>query len=250
MARLAILALIALLSGCAGNVRPADGIDTVLVVGSTGETGRLIVAGLLREGYRVRAFTRDASKAGRLLGNQVDIATGDVKDTASVAKAMRDVDAVVSAIGARGATGPDRPEKVDYEGVKHLADAAAAEHIRHFVLISSMGVTREDNPLNRMFGNVLIWKARGEQAVRDSGVPYTIVRPGGLVNEPGGRGRIVAVQGDPEIGRVYIPRADLATVCIEALKHPGSRFRTLEVYRVEGKPVSDWKAFFERLHRD
>ncbi len=250
MRRLGVLALIALLTGCVQGSRPANGIDSVLVVGATGETGRLIVAGLLREGYRVRAFTRNASKAKRLLGDDVEIATGDVKDAASVTGAVHGMDAVISAVGARGATGPDRPEKVDYEGVKHLADAAAAENIKHFVLVSSMGVTHKDDPLNRMFGNVLIWKARGEQALRDSGVPYTIVRPGGLVNEPGGRSQIVAIQGDPEMDRVYIGRADLATVCIEALKHPESRFKTLEVYRVKGKPVTDWKAFFEHLHRD
>jgi len=104
---------------------------------------------------------------------------------------------VVSAIGARGAKGPDRPEMIDYQGVANLAAAAAQAGIRHFVLVSSMGTTQADHPLNKLFGNVMIWKAKGEQALRDSGVPYTIVRPGGLVNEPAGQGRIQLVQGDP-----------------------------------------------------
>jgi uncharacterized protein YbjT (DUF2867 family) len=113
-----------------------------------------------------------------------------------------------------------------------------------------MGVTQKDHPLNRLFGNVLIWKGRGEQALRDSGVPYTIIRPGGLVNEPGGQGRIELVQGDPP-GQTVIPRADVATVCVEALRHsPESVGKTLETFRVDGEPRGDWAGAFAELNTD
>ena len=61
---------------------------------------------------------------------------------------------------------------------------AAAADLNQFVLVSSGGVTHEDHVLNKMFNNVLIWKFKGEEAVRNSGVPYTIFRPGGLVDKP------------------------------------------------------------------
>ncbi len=178
---------LAILAACASTA-PKPGVDRVLVVGATGQTGRLLVADLRAEGFQVSAFVRDAERARKTLGDDVELYVGDVKDPASIAKAMQNADALVSAIGARGAKGPDRPEMIDYQGVKNLADAAAAAQLKHFVLLSSMGVTHEDNPLNKLFGNVLIWKGKGEQAVRDSGVPYTVIRPAGLVNEAAGTG--------------------------------------------------------------
>lgn len=248
--RALLVLLLALVCGCSATARP-PAIGKVLVVGATGQTGRLVVRELQGQGFTVRAFVRDAEKARRLLGDELEIVTGDVKDPASLPAAMAGMDALISAIGARSATGPDRPEKVDFEGVRNLAQAAAKAGLRHFVLVSSMGVTHEDHPLNKMFGDVLIWKARGEQALRASGVPYTIIRPGGLVNEAGGQGRLVVVQGDPQVGRATVPRADLATVCVAALLYPeASRNKTFELYRSDGEPVSDWQAVLAALAPD
>ena len=218
--------LLVMLCGCTATAQQ-PGINRVLVVGATGQTGRLVVQELQRHGFAVRAFARDADKASRILGDEIEIVTGDVKDPASLPPAMAGMDAVISAIGARSATGPDRPEKVDYEGVRNLAQAAAAAGIRHFVLVSSMGVTHEDHPLNK------------------------IIRPGGLVNEPGGRGRVVAVQGDPRLGRAVLPRADLATVCVAALLYAeAARNKRFEVYRSDGEPVTDWRSMLIALAPD
>ena len=247
--RFLLLLLCAAVSACASTTGQATS-GTVLVVGATGQTGRLVVADLRAAGFEARAFARDADKARTILGNEVPVFIGDVKNPATIAPAMAGADVVISAIGSRGATGPDRPEKVDFEGVRNLVNAAADAGVDHFLLVSSMGVTHEDHPLNEMFGDVLIWKSRGEQALRDSGLTYTIVRPGGLRNGPGGQGEIVGVQGDPRIGQVGLARADVATVLVEAVKHPGSRNKTIEIYRIEGDPVTDWPAWFAKLQPD
>lgn len=222
----------------------------VLVAGATGRSGRLIVEELRTQGYAVRAFVRDADDARELFGNDVEIVTGDVTDPASIVPAMGGISAVISAVGAGGTSGRSSPEKVDYEGVRNLAQAAADAGVGQFVLISSMGTTHDDHPLNRMFGNVLLWKARGEQAVRDSGVAYTIVRPGGLINEAAGQGRVTAMQGDPRMDSTVLPRADLARVCVAAIREPAARDKTFEVIRRDGEPVSDWQAFFAALEPD
>lgn len=225
---------------------------TVLVAGATGLTGQQVVNHLRQEGYRVVALARDSAKAREQLGSDVEVRQGDVKEPRTLTAAMSGVDAVISSIGARGREGPDRPEKVDYEGVRNLVDAAAAAKVQQFVLVSSRGVTQEDNPLNRMFGNVLIWKLKGENYLRGSGVAYTIVRPGGLLNEPAGKGDIAFDQGDKKFGAsaMAIPREDVAIVCVEALKHPESKFRTFEIHRVAGPPVTDWEAKFASLRPD
>ena len=223
---------------------------TVLVAGATGQTGRLIVTELLAIGYSVRALARDAAKARQTLGDKVEIVQGDVRDPASLAAAIAGTDAVISAIGARAASGPERPEAIDYEGVKNLVTAAVAARSQQFVLVSSRGVTQADNSLNKIFGNVLIWKLKGEDVLRASGVPYTVVRPGGLVNAAGGDKDVVFEQGDAVSAQSTITRADVARICVEALKFPEARNRTFEVSARAGAKVTDWKAKFAALKAD
>lgn len=224
----------------------------VLVAGATGQTGRQIVKHLTESGFRVRALSRDVAKAMDELGPGIEYVEGDVKDPASLAVAMSGVGAVISSVGARGKEGPDRPEKVDYEGVRNLVDAAKKAGVKQFVLVSSRGVTHEGHPLNRMFGNVLVWKLKGEDYLRASGLPYTIVRPGGLLNEPAGKSDIAFEQGDRKFTgtALSIPREDVAIVCVEALRNPEARFRTFEIHRADGPPVTDWKAKFASLKPD
>jgi uncharacterized protein YbjT (DUF2867 family) len=103
-----------------------------------------------------------------------------------------------------------------------------------------------------MFGDVLIWKLKGEDYLRASGLPYTIVRPGGLLNEAGGKGDIVLEQGDRKFtgSTLTIPREDVATITVQALRHPEAKFRTFETHRQNGPPVIDWKAKFAGLKPD
>ena len=249
--RLAFGLLLGIATAACASTAPAPR-QTVLVAGAAGQTGQHIVRHLQEEGYSVRALVRDATKAAQQLGPDVVLVQGDVKDPASLDAAVSGVDAVISSIGARGKDGPDRPEMVDYEGVRNLVDAAKAAKVRQFVLVSSRGVTQADHPLNRIFGNVLIWKLKGEDHLRASGLAYTVVRPGGLLNEPAGEGDIVFEQGDRKFGgsALSIPREDVAVVCVQALKFPEARFRTLEIHRGEGAPVTDWKAKFASLKPD
>ena len=243
-----LVACALLASACATTL--SGGPRTILVAGATGQTGRLIVRELLAEGYTVRALVRDMAKGRQTLGDKVQLVQGDVKDPATLTTAIAGTDAVLTAIGARGAKGPDRPEAIDYQGVKNLVDAAAASKSQQFVLISSRSVTQKDSPLNKMFGNVLIWKLKGEDTVRASGVPYTIVRPGGLANDAGGDKDLLFEQGDTVSARTTIARADIARICVQALKYPEARNRTFEVSAIAGRPVSDWRAKFAGLKAD
>ncbi len=247
------LALVAALAAATVACARMDRIpQTVLVAGANGQTGQHIVKQLQSQGFRVHALVRDAQKAREQLGPDVTYRQGDVKDPQSLTAAVAGVDAVISSIGARGKDGPDRPEMVDYQGLRNLVDAARAARVRQFVMVSSRGVTQDEHPLNRMFGNVLMWKLKGEDYLRASGLPYTVIRPGGLLNEPGGKGDIAFEQGDRRFGdtTLTIPREDVAMVCVQALKNPGAKFRTFEIHRTDGAPVSDWKAKFADLKPD
>ena len=136
----------------------------------------------------------------------------------------------------------------DQRVYRRFADAAAAAKLSQIVVISSSGVTQKDNVLNRLFNNVLIWKFRGEEAVRASGVPYTIIRPGGLTDASGGQKTLIFAQGDNSTGSVS--RADVAAACRAALQIPTSRNRTFELISGPGAEPADWAKLFASLKPD
>ena len=98
-------------------------------------------------------------------------------------------------------------------------------------------------PLNKMLGNVLIWKLKNEDYLRASGLDYTIVRPGGLHDNPGGEQLIVLEQGD-EWKVVAISRIDVAAICVAALQYPEARNKTFEAFTVKEPPNPDWAQKF------
>ncbi|EEH54455.1 uncharacterized protein MICPUCDRAFT_20482, partial [Micromonas pusilla CCMP1545] len=170
----------------------------VLVVGSTGGVGQLVVAKLLESGFRVKALARSEESARALFADAFasdddafEVVTGvDLRDAAALERsgACVGVDAIVSCVGttafpsARWRDG-NGPEATDFVSG---AFYTLSPNARRIVLVSSIGVTRTDRMpflVLNLFG-VLKFKAMGEQAVVDSGIPYTILRPGRLTDGP------------------------------------------------------------------
>lgn len=130
-----------------------------------------------------------------------------------------------------------------------------------FVMVSSAGVTRPGRPglnleeeppavrLNDQLGGILTWKLRGEDSVRQSGIPYTIVRPCALTEEPGGQ-VLVAATGDTIKGKCS--REDIAQLCVRAIENPDAANVTFEVKEAEtqGKEAQNWDGFFASLHNE
>ncbi len=128
-----------------------------LVAGATGETGARIVNLLVKRGIPVKALVRNAAAAREKLPIEVELFEGDVTDRASLQRAATDCTVLLSATGARPSLDPTGPYKVDYEGTKNLVDVAKAGNIEHFVMVSSLCVSRFFHPLN-LFWLVLWWK--------------------------------------------------------------------------------------------
>ena len=252
MIRLLMSAVLVMLCACAGMQRePASNAPLVLVAGATGGTGQHIVEQALAKGYRVRALVRDEDAARTLFGDRVRYVVGDVRKPRTLPAAVRGADYVISALGSSGRRDPENsPERVDYAGVKALAEAARKAGVRQFVLVSAMGVTRPDHPLNSELDNVLQWKLKGEEALRATGLVYTIVRPGTLTNEPGGRAGLRIMQGDPPdvVGR--ISREDLASVLVNVLGRSEAFGRTFEIISDPGSASVDWDSLFAALKPD
>ncbi|WFP52126.1 SDR family oxidoreductase [Methylomonas sp. EFPC3] len=229
----------------------ANADQLVLVAGATGRTGVHVVQQLQGQGIKVRALVRDANKAKETLGDGVETVIADVKDPASLQGALVGATAVVSAIGSGGDWfGDNGPEFVDYAGNKNLALAAKAAGVQHMVLVSSMGISNLQHPLNRRFNNVLIWKYLGEEALRKSGVPYTIIRPGGLKDDAVGT-RGIRLTGADQAGQGTVNRADVALACVKALFNPAAQGKTFELTNTDQTgELSDWSALFAGVEQD
>ncbi|MFN8447146.1 MAG: NAD(P)H-binding protein [Anaerolineae bacterium] len=128
-----------------------------------------------------------------------------------------------------------------------LVLAARNAGIGRFILVSSLAVTHPEHPLNN-FGRVLDWKRRGEDALRTSGLLYTIVRPGGLTDAPGGASALKVDQGDRISG--MISRSDVAAVCVAALDEIATYHTTFEIVAEEGTPPEHLPNLFASLKTD
>ncbi|GJF35102.1 hypothetical protein KNE206_78020 [Kitasatospora sp. NE20-6] len=217
--------------------------NPVAVVGGAGRVGRLVVAGLLEQGERVRVVSRRARGAGA-----AESFRADIRDRASLAAPLAGCSAVVISVEPGTAdSGPNSPEATMYQGVRNVLDAATADGGKpHIVLVSQIYVTRKGHPINAQ-GRMLDWRLAGEDAIRASGLPYTVVRPSWLTD--GRRGGAVRLeQGD--LGDGQISRQDVADACVQALYSPSALAVTFEMYNAPGTARTGWDELFQGLAPD
>lgn len=213
-----------------------------LVVGATGETGRRIVRVLVSEGIAVKALVRDLKKAQDILPNSIEFAVGDVNDLASIETAIADCTVLLCATGARPSLDPTGPYQVDYEGTKNLVDVAKARDIEHFVIVSSLCVSRFLHPLN-LFWLVLWWKKQAEDYLTKSGLPYTIVRPGGLKSDDTDERSLIMAPADT-LFEGNIPRLKVAETCVAALTDPDAKNKIVEIVAEENATPKSYEELF------
>jgi uncharacterized protein YbjT (DUF2867 family) len=247
----------------------------VLVTGATGRTGALVVQKLQQrpEQFTVRGFARSEQKANDLFGTTADFCIGDVSSPEALQSSLEGCDALVILTSAvpqmKAPPEPGQrpefvypeggtPEEVDYQGQINQIEAAKAAGVKHIVLVGSMGGTNEQHPLNRMAnGNILIWKRKAEVYLIDSGIDYTIIRAGGLQDQPGGQRELIVGKDDtllahpPDGIPTSIPRTDVAEVVVQALLEPAARNKAFDVIsKPEGTPgavvTTDFQSLFEQ----
>lgn len=179
---------------------------------------------LARDGDTVIGLIRNpehASDVGRQGASAVvcDLERVGVEE---IAEAIRGADAAVFAAGAGPGSGAERKFTMDRDGAVKLLGAATAAGVPLFQIISAVGA--ESPPAgDDAFSVYLRAKAEADQAVAASDRDWTIVRPGGLTDDPG-TGR-VRIESSPFRGRV--PRDDVAVVLARLLRDPRSARRLL-----------------------
>ena len=203
----------------------------VVIAGGHGQIALRLTALLAGRGDVVTGVVRNPDHRADVEGAGgeavvLDLETAGVDDLAAQ---LTGADAVVFAAGAGPSSGVPRKDTVDRAAAVLLADAAEQAGVRRYLLVSAMGV--DDEPAadaGEVWVAYLRAKRAAEEALRATALDWTILRPGGLTDDPG-VGRVLLSAAVP---RGTVTRDDTAAVLVALLDAPDTVGQTLEL--VEG----------------
>jgi (4-alkanoyl-5-oxo-2,5-dihydrofuran-3-yl)methyl phosphate reductase len=198
----------------------------ILVTGATGTVGREVVTQLLAAGEQVRGMTRNPSTAK--LDTRVEVVKGDFNAPDTLAKAVDGVERVFSLTFG--------PQTGTHE--RDLAALAKKARVRHIVKLSAMGGDGETKNAIRK------WHEQGEEAIKETGIIWTVVRPGGFMSNAlhwretvRTQGKVFSNYGDGKLPSVH-PR-DIAAVAVRALTSSGHEWKTYHLTGPEALSVGE-----------
>jgi uncharacterized protein YbjT (DUF2867 family) len=200
----------------------------VLVAGAHGKTARRLVRMLVDDGHEVRGLVRKEEQMPDVEADGAEPVLVDLEEEeveGRVGEAVEGCDAIVFAAGAGPGSGAARKETMDYGGAVKLIEAAQKRGVRRYLMLSSMGAGNPEGGSEAM-QPYLFAKARADERLVESGLDYTIIRPGGLTNEEG-TGRIEAAQSLGRRGQ--ISRDDVARTLADALEMRNTHGKTFEI---------------------
>jgi uncharacterized protein YbjT (DUF2867 family) len=187
-----------------------------LITGATGDVGSRVVQCLIKRGIRPRVFVRNQARAEQMFGGRAEIAIGDLGDKATLRAALEGIDSLFLLN-----SGPLIPE-LDLMA----ATAAKSAGVGHIVKLSSIDVEQ-----SLAIG---AWHEKGEAAIRESGIPFTFVRPTGFMSNLLAWAHSIKTDGvirtsTGEGRRPFIHSADIAEVAVAALTSEMYRGATLAI---------------------
>ena len=201
--------------------------ENVLVAGANGNTGKRIVQ-LLKESqyFNPVALVRKKEQTRQFEEKGVDVILGDLeKDLSHV---IKNIDKVVFAAGSGENTSAEKTTLVDQEGAKRLVDVSKTAKVKKFVMLSS--INADDPSSNKNLKHYLEAKKNADDHLKNSGLNYTIVRPGTL-KDGQGTGKILAKEKLGELGD--ISRQDVAQTLVTVLNDEVANEISFEI--IEGE---------------
>ena len=217
----------------------------IAVSGASGKTGWRVVEEAIGRGLAVRALLRPGSAVPEGLKG-AEIVRLELSDAAALKAALEGCDALVIATGARPSVDLLGPLKVDALAIRDQVAACQAAQVKRVVLVSALCSGRLLHPLN-LFGLILVWKGLGEQWLAESGLEWTVVRPGGLKEAEEGierEGIVFSGPGGQEGGS--LARRLVARVCLDALDTPASIGRIVEITSAASQPPQSLASWLDQ----
>ncbi|MCA1038229.1 SDR family oxidoreductase [Bacillus infantis] len=202
----------------------------ILIVGANGQIGRHLIEKLAETEHKSVAMVRKEEQVKELRDLGADkVVIGDLEKNFS--HAFEGVDSVIFTAGSGGHTGADKTILIDLWGAIKTIDQAKEHNITRFLLVSSMNADTPDTGIESM-KHYFVAKKLADDHLRSSGLDYTIVRPGGLLNEPA-TGKILLEEKIQDYGSREITREDVAAVLAEAVDLENTYKKTFEILNGE-----------------
>ncbi len=197
----------------------------VVVAGGHGKVALGLLALLAEDGHRGRGLIRNPAHAADLEAIGAEPVICDMEAEDSLSRFVEGAGAVVFAAGAGPGSGDERKRTVDLGAAVKLVEAARETGIARYVMVSALGaptMASRPGPMQPYFAA----KAEADAALEKAGLDHTIVRPGGLTDDPG-TGRVTAA---PDLERGgQIPREDVAGVLAAVLATPSAIGKTFDL---------------------
>jgi uncharacterized protein YbjT (DUF2867 family) len=194
----------------------------LLVLGATGGTGRSVVSQALARGYDVTVLARSAEKAGDLKGAQLVV--GDARDEATLRRALKGREAVVSALGTPAS--PFREVTLLSTATRALVNAMKLEQVSRLVCITGIGAGDSRGHGGFLFDNLIYPlilskvyadKNRQESIVRGSGLDWVLVRPS-ILNDKPKHDNVRALTDLSDFHGGTISRGDVASFVLDQVR--------------------------------
>jgi uncharacterized protein YbjT (DUF2867 family) len=196
------------------------------IAGGHGKIALLLTALLTERGDSVVSLIRDRGQEPdiRAAGGEPVLIDLERDEAAALARPLSGCEAVVFAAGAGPGSGAERKDTVDHRAAVKLIDAARRAGIDRYLMISAMAADPNHGG-DQVFDAYLRAKGRADEALRESGLRATILRPGRLTDEPP-TGLVELGEG---VERGAVSRADVAATLLACLDSEATVGRTLEL---------------------
>jgi uncharacterized protein YbjT (DUF2867 family) len=196
----------------------------VVIAGGHGKIAMQLSELLVEGGHRVRGLIRKPEQAADLEALGVEPVVFDLEKDDGLAALIDGADAAVFAAGAGPGSGAERKLTMDRDGATKLIDACRENGIARYVIVSSMGADANAEG-DDVFAVYLRAKGEADEALRQSDLDWTVIRPGRLTDDPGTD--LIAL--GEELERGSIPRADVAATILLVLSAPNTIGKTLDL---------------------
>ncbi|GAC25605.1 NAD-dependent epimerase/dehydratase [Paraglaciecola mesophila KMM 241] len=200
-------------------------MSKTLIIGASGQIGKMTTQKLLDNGETVVGLVRDKSKLNDIKSDKLDVVEGDLEQDFS--HAFKGCDKVIFAAGSGGSTGADKTMLIDLWAACKAVDYAKAANVSQFVMVSSIGADDPSQGSDKM-KPYLVAKHMADEHLINSGVAYTILRPGSLKDEDAKGGFQTAKPHSKD--KMIITREDVADALVYLLSNQNLTNKTYELF--------------------
>lgn len=199
----------------------------VLLIGANGQVGKHIVR-LLQESdeHSLKAMVRKQEQAEALSESGVEAVIANLEGSVDeIANAIAGSDAVIFTAGSGGSTGADKTLLVDLDGAVKAMEAASKVDANRFIMISAIQAHNRDSWVDSPIKPYMVAKHYADRMLETSGLNYTIIRPGGLLNDPG----VGKISLASNLAQGTISREDVAQTVVASLNEENTFKRSFDL---------------------